>query len=276
MLICARTIASVALLLVQATAVPVPQTDMKPPMQWATVAIHPTDPNRTDYFEHDVADGIVEQGMVLKDIISQGYNFSVMPFRDDEISGLPDWSKDARFDILAKVDPDDVETYKKIANPTMQEVIAKFAVRQSTDQMLMMQSLMRERFKLHVHWEPKERNVYALTVAKGGLKLKPAADPKHGEMYFGRGHLNGKGVPLSFLAGLLAIPSNRTVVDKTGVDGAYDFELHYRPLDNPTDTESSDPDFFTAIQEQLGLKLQATKANVPVLVVDHVEKPTPN
>ena len=87
----------------------------------------------------------------------------------------------------------------------------------------MMQSLLQDRFALRVHWASKERSVYALVVAKGGLRMKPAADPKHGEMTFDRGHLAGKGVPLSFLASLLAVPLEHTVVDKTGMTTALRF-----------------------------------------------------
>jgi uncharacterized protein (TIGR03435 family) len=65
-------------------------------------------------------------------------------------------------------------------------------------------------------------------------------------------------------------------VDRTGLTGQYDFDLHFEPMDSATGTESNDPDFFTAVQDQLGLKLQATHASVPVLVVDHVDPPTPN
>jgi uncharacterized protein (TIGR03435 family) len=106
--------------------------------------------------------------------------------------------------------------------------------------------------------------------------MKPAADPKHGEMSFSRGHLAGKGVPISFLASLLALPVGRTVVDRTGVTGAYDFDLRFDPQDDPVAKESNDPDLLTAVQEQLGLKLQSTRASVPVLFVDHIEPPTPN
>lgn len=155
-------------------------------------------------------------------------------------------------------------------------MIADFTAHRPTGEMLMMQSLLRDRFHLRVHWESKQRSVYALVVAKGGLRLKPAADPKHGSMSLSQGHMAGKGVPISFLASLLALPLGRTVVDQTGLTGEYDFDLRFEPQDEPAGKESNDPDLFTAVQEQLGLKLQSTHASVPVLVVDHVEHPTPN
>jgi uncharacterized protein (TIGR03435 family) len=279
MLFLSRNLSLIALsAFVQASSgIPASPGSIKPPLSWGAVAIHISNPDRAgENYSHDEADGIAERGTGLREIISQGYNFSVMPFREDEISGLPEWAKTARYDMLARVDPEDVAAFKKLSDLSMQDTIAAFTARQPTGEMLMMQTLLQDRFSLRVHWELKERSVYALAVAKGGLRMKPAADPKHGEMNFSRGHLTGKGVPISFLASLLALPVGHTVVDRTGLTGAYDFDLRFAPPDNPAGAESSDPDLFTAVQEQLGLKLQSTHASVPVLVVDHVEPPTPN
>lgn len=256
---------------------PASPTMPKPPLSWASVSIHETDPGKVaNGYSHDQPNGISEHAMSLKDFISEGYNMSVMPLRDDEIAGLPDWAKTARYDILARVDSDDVEAFKKLSNLSMKDTITAFTSRQPTGEMLMIQSLLADRFSLRAHWETKDRSVYTVTLAKGGLRMKPAADPEHGEMSFNRGHLAGKGVPLPFLASLLEIPAERTVVDKTGVPGSFDFDLRFDPHDSTSTNESNDPDFFTAVQEQLGLKLQSTHASVPVLVVDHIEPPTPN
>jgi len=265
------------MLLQLSSGLPALSTSERPPLSWASVAIHLNDPEKEggDY-AHEEQNGITERGRSLSDIISEGYNFSVMPFREDEISGLPDWAKQSRYDILARVDADDVEAFNKLSHISTEEMIAAFTARQPTGEMLMMQSLLRDRFGLRVHWESKQRNVYALVVAKGGLRVKPAVDPKHGEMSFSEGHLSGKGVPLSFLASLLGIPVGRTVVDRTGLTDEYDFDLHFAPRNELPGKESNDPDLFTAVQEQLGLKLQSTHASVPVLIVDHVERPTPN
>ncbi len=242
-----------SLLLQVSSGLPASPASEKPPLSWASVAIHASDPNEArDNYSNDAPDGITARAMSLRDIISEGYNFSVMPFRDDEISGLPGWAKTARYDIIARVDSDDVPAFKKLSDLPMQELIADFTARQPTGEMLMMQSLLQDRFALRVHWASKERSVYALVVAKGGLRMKPAADPKHGELTFDRGHLAGKGVPLSFLASLLAVPLEHTVVDKTGMTTAYDFDLRFHPLDDPAGKESNDPDIFTAVQEQLG------------------------
>jgi uncharacterized protein (TIGR03435 family) len=255
---------------------PAPQASAKPPLAWASVSIHVNKPNGQGNYSNDQANGINERGMSLREILSEGYNFSVMPFRDEEVEGLPEWAQTTKYDIIARVDDDDAPAFKKLSDIPMVDLIAAFAARQPTGEMLMMQSLLAERFHLRVHWEPKERTVYTMTLAKGGLRMQPAADPKHGEMTFARGHLSGKGVPLSFLASLLALPAERAVVNGTGIEGSYDFDLHFAPRDGAADSQTNDADFFTAVQEQLGVKLQSGRASIPVLVVDHVEPPTAN
>lgn len=247
------------------------------PVAWAAVSIHPTDPASTNYSWEGQPNGISDHGIGLQGLISQAYNFSVMPFRDDEIEGLPAWAKSTRYDVIARVDSDDQEAFRKLSSLSMQEAVVAFAARQTTGQMMMEQALLADRFHLKVHWEPRERTVYLLTVAKSGVRMSPAADPKHGSMTFNSGKLSGKGVPVSFIASLLASPAQRTVIDHTGLQGQYDFDLHFSPESmTAVDGTNAEPDFFTAVQEQLGLKLQSSKAQVPVLIVDHVEQPTPN
>lgn len=257
------------------------QSIEKPPLAWASVSIHSTNPDQHADYSHDQPNGFSDRGMSLLEVISQAYAFSVLPFRQEEVEGLPEWARSPRYDILARVDPEDVDAFKKLSNLSTQETMAAYAARKNTGEMLMVQSLLADRFHLQAHWESRERSVYALTVAKGGLRLKPAADPQHGDMNFGRGHLDGRGVPLAFLAGLLAQPAQRIVVDRTGTAGVYDFDLRFTPADvaggaDAGAADSTYPDLFTAVQEQLGLKLQSTRTSVPVLVIDHVDPPTPN
>lgn len=170
-------------------------------------------------------------GITLLGLISQAYNFGVMPLRESQISGLPGWARTTRYDILARVDPDDVKAFKKLSNMDMQATIAAFSARQYTGEMLMMQKLLSERFDLRGHWDSHQSSVYTLVLAKSGSRMKPAGDPKHGEMTFSQGHLEGKGVPISFIASLLSQPLDRTVLDKTGLNGRYDFDLRFQPLD---------------------------------------------
>jgi uncharacterized protein (TIGR03435 family) len=258
------------------SAVPPSATPAKPPLSWDSISIHVSDPADGSYYGRDHPDGITEHNVGLRELISAGYNFSVMPFRENEITGLPEWARTQRYDILARVNGDDVPAFKKLSNLSMKDTLAAFAARQPTGEMLMMQSLLQERFHLRVHWELKTESVFALTLAKGGLRMKPAADTEHGDMNFSQNHLKGDGVPLSFIASLLAIPVGHTVIDRTGITGAYDFDLHFAPPNTTADKPSNDPDIFTAVQEQLGLKLQSTHASIPILVVDHIEPPSPN
>lgn len=249
-----------------------------PPVPWAAVSIHVSSADaQGESSSGDQPDGITARRQSLKELISWGYNFGVMPLRDEEIVGLPEWARSTRYDVLARVDSDDVEAFKKISNLSMADTITAFSARRPTSEMLMIQSLLTDRFHLRVHWEARERSVYSLLQAKSGLRIRPAADPKHGEMTFNQGHLAGKGVPLAFLASLLSLPAERTVLDKTNLSGTYDFDLRFSPLNEPaSEAASNDPDLFTAVQEQLGLKLQSAHQPVPVLVVDHIDQPTPN
>ncbi|HEV2646769.1 MAG TPA: TIGR03435 family protein [Acidobacteriaceae bacterium] len=268
-----------------ASAQPASETYAKPPLAWASIAIHVSNPTAriTDSDDdpggasNDRANGTSEHNMSLREIISEGYNFSVFPFRAGEISGLPAWARTQRYDIEARVDDADVDAFKKLSNLSIQDTLAAFVARRPTGEMLMMQALLRDRFHLKVHWEMKERSSFNLVTAKGGLRLKPSStDIEHSEMNFSPGHISGKGVPFSFLASVLAMPLGHTVVDATGDPRSYDFDLHFTPLNTPASTTSNDPDIFTAVQEQIGLKLQSTHAPVPILVIDHVEPPTPN
>jgi uncharacterized protein (TIGR03435 family) len=153
----------------------------------------------------------------------------------------------------------------------------------------MLQRLLADRFKLAVHREQREMPVYALVVAKGGAKLK-VADAKSeensgcrrlGDCFFTRKSLAGFAQFMGFVV------LDKPVVDKTGLTGQFDFELNWTPDDSqfasmgvrpptPTDSVNAPPGLFTAIQEQLGLKLDPQKTSAEVLVIDHVERPSEN
>jgi uncharacterized protein (TIGR03435 family) len=160
-----------------------------------------------------------------------------------------------------------------------------------TDKQLgpILQSMLVDRFKLKTHAETKTLPVYELVVAKGGLKLKAtpatAGDgqemPREGMITVHRGDLSGTGMTMARLSSLLGDAVRRTVIDKTGLTGNYDVALKWTPEGEANvagDSGATDvpPPIFTAVQEQLGLKLQAGKGPVATLVVDHVEKPSEN
>jgi uncharacterized protein (TIGR03435 family) len=160
-----------------------------------------------------------------------------------------------------------------------------------------LRTLLRDRFHLTFHRETKEFPVYELTVAKGGPKLEPATcvDRETGDTSItagkkqsdycggtgiGRGQVNGSGVSMSFLADILSGQLSRTVVDKTGLAGSFQIHFTYTPdapaAPSPDTTADRGPDIFTAIQEQLGLKLNSAKGPVEILVIDHAERPAEN
>jgi len=190
----------------------------------------------------------------------------------------------AHFDVLAKLDAETVEAQKKLSKDDSAE-----------QRRQMMQAMLADRFKLKVHHETKELSMYDLVIARGGSKLKDA-DPndsyangikgvdgkaRPGMMRIGMGEMTAQGVPVSNLANYLAQLLHKQVVDKTGLTGKYDISMKWQPDDMPAESREatgadSAPSIFTALQEQLGLKLEAVKGPVDTIVVDHVEMPSEN
>jgi len=221
--------------------------------------------------------------------------YQLQPF---QVQGAPDWTRTDRFDIAAKLDGDPPPV--PFGEP---------------DQMMLaLRTLLADRFKLAAHWETPEMPAYALVQARADGKLGPnlrqsstdceairaasreaaregrAINPNtddrvacgvrnnNGLMQFG-------GYPLTLFANALANQVARVVIDRTGLTGNWDFELTFTPErvrqqalagNAPTGVDPNGPSIFTAIQEQLGLRLESTKAPVKVLVIDHVEQPAPD
>jgi|SRR5579872_560846 len=190
------------------------------------------------------------ENVSLKLLIERAYGIA-----DYSISG-PAWLGDARFDITAK---------QASGTPIGQLP-------------LMLQSLLKERFGLAVHREQKSISGYALGLGKKPPTLHPK--PADGELHtsFGPGKLKGTDVSMADLASILSRQLNEPVQDQTRLPGVFDVTLEWNPELAQNDAPSDRlPSIFTAVQEQLGLKLQAQKIRVEVLVVDHVERvPTEN
>jgi uncharacterized protein (TIGR03435 family) len=144
----------------------------------------------------------------------------------------------------------------------------------------MYRKLLADRFHLVMHRETRAIPIYALTIAKGGPKLK-IADP--GET-LNQGNRGGGGMrilkftamPMSTFALNMNFYEDRPVVDHTGLQGRYDFTLKWTFDDSQASDQDSAPSLFTAIREQIGLKMDAVKGPVEVVVIDHVDRPTPN
>lgn len=138
----------------------------------------------------------------------------------------------------------------------------------------MLQALLEERFKLIAHRETKDVAGYALTIAKGGPRLKPG-DPTTGKFpIVFRDRLVGPNATIAQVVSLLPHPLGKPVIDKTNLPGAFNIDLKFAP---EGDTTSTQPSIFTAIQEQLGLKLESQKVPFETLVIDHCDHiPTQN
>ena len=141
----------------------------------------------------------------------------------------------------------------------------------------LLRSLLADRFALKVHFETRETNVYALVPAKDGAKLKQdTSDIEPGintSKFANKGKMIGTREPISILATNLGNQLGRIVIDKTGLAGAYDWNLEWDPN---ASVDSALPSLFTAVQEQLGLKLEAQKGPMQVLVIDSAEQPSDN
>lgn len=162
--------------------------------------------------------------------------------------------------------------------PLAYEILATFPSDRGEDQIpLMLQTLLADRFKLAVHRETRPTPVYTLVVAKNGPKLKVSQAETMSRGNPRRGHFEARKVTMAVLASMLAGSgwTDRPVLDQTGLTDAYDFILDWTPDDMKSD-ELSAPSLFTAVQEQLGLKLEPQTVPREFLVIDHVEKPADN
>jgi uncharacterized protein (TIGR03435 family) len=223
-----------------------------------------------------LADGVRLVNLPLQDFVREAYGLVL----SDQLVGIPSWANSERFDIEAKVASADVAAFKKL---TLDQVRS------------MGRQILTDRFQFASHEEKRVLPLYALVVAKGGSKLQPSTmssdDPNARTGVIGMGHasntngavmneLTARGVTMDQLAGALSRQSlGRVVLDNTGLTDRYDFKLSWAGVSmaadaNPTDT--SGPSIFTAVSEQLGLRLESQKGPVPVLVVDHIEAPSPN
>ena len=138
----------------------------------------------------------------------------------------------------------------------------------------MVPALLADRFHLALHQETRTLPAYDLVVGKGGAKLQLSKSDGR-SIGTGRTHFKGEGLSMTLIAEELSKISGRVVVDKTNLSGRYDLKLEWSS-DDAAAGDNSAPSLFTAIQEQLGLKLESAKEPVPVLVIDHVELPGPN
>ena len=183
-----------------------------------------------------------------------------------QLIDLPQWTREETFDIEARMNEADAAAIQKLAGQEQFRFVAP-----------MIRSMLADRFQLKVHSETRILPVYELVVAKSGFKLKQAQEPENLlGMSTNRGliHVPRSRIGTRFIVGL-SNAAGRTVIDKTGLTGYYDIDLKWTP-DEDLAAGAIGPTLFTALEEQLGLKLVPAKAPVDVLVVDHIDQPSAN
>ncbi len=258
--------------------------------QFEVASIKPSAPDQRGMFINTAPGGRLNiTNMPLKEIMVLAWR--IQPY---QISGAPAWIESTRYDISAKPD----------RAPKQDEAP------------LMLQALLADRFQLKIHHETKELPVYALVLANKDGKLgpqltptkegsctqfdpsKPPPPPEPGKppvlgcggMHMGPEGLGAAGVEVDRLAPVLSRILGRTVIDKTGLTGKFNIQAHWTPDQNQLQAmtggaqpdepvpqfDPNGPSIFTAIQEQLGLKLESQKGPVDILVIDHVERPSEN
>jgi uncharacterized protein (TIGR03435 family) len=193
------------------------------------------------------------------------YNAYAVQSLHDHPPGLPGWADSAVFDIEAKMDDDTAAAMQKLS-----------AGEREQQKKQMLQALLADRFKLRVHYEVRIQSIDQLVVAKSGPKLKQwPADQRPRGTSWGSSQITIQGDGMDKLAMCLSDTLSRKVVDDTGLTGNYDLRLKWTP-DDQQGTPNAGPTLVTALEEQLGLKLEAAKGPVNTLVVDHVERPSEN
>lgn len=233
----------------------------------------PNGDNRTKMMFSLMDGRFIANGVTIERLIQMAYNVQVA-----QISGPHDFLNQTSFDIDVKLDP----SYVAAMHPQISDA-------KNFDDQAMLKSLLADRFKLVVHSEARSMPAYDLIPDESGAKLQAAAAGNQFRMMrLGHGELISSGAPLELLAAQLSARLGVPVVDKTGLKGSYAFNLHWTP--DPTEEErlrqsgewvapeppsdSNGPSLVTALQQQLGLRLEPQNEPVQILVIDHVETPS--
>ena len=230
------------------------------PKTYEVVSIKPTDPDTQSGSTQDLPDGFRYLNMRIEILVEGAYGIP----NGDHVIGMPSWAKSQGYDITAKVDTATAEAWKNLST--------KERLKQEQP---MLQAMLADRCKLKVHIETKELPAYDLVIAKGGLKIKEAPSDEKGTERSSDGNLVARAMLIENL--IYSIPADgRLIFDKTGLgEKKFDFDLKWTP-ENRLNNGDSGPSLFTALEEQLGLKLVPSKAPGKILVIDHIEKPSPN
>jgi uncharacterized protein (TIGR03435 family) len=258
------SLGTLAVLLLATTAALFAQRPVFDAFEVASIKDIPADNREGRYMRMEGAHQFYAKNYTIKHLVMAAYHLT-----ERTIAGGPSWIDTDHYDIRA-VTPGDVR-------PNTEE------------QMTMLRRLLTDRFQLAFHRETREGQLYRLTILKGGSKLKPttgAGDQPAliNEVHPGFIHLPARNATIAeFLAMMQRAVVDRPIVDETGLAGRYDFDLEWTPDETqfagafPNFADSPlKPDLFSAMQQQLGLKLESAKGPVDVLVVDRVQRPTAN
>jgi uncharacterized protein (TIGR03435 family) len=241
------------------------------PLEFDVVSVRPdrSGDEAMNIVSPPMGDGMTITNMPLENIIGWAYGLTIR----NQVSGMPDWAKKERFDIKAKVADEDLAAFRKVLDPIVR--------------VSMLQKILVDRFKMSSHYETRMLAGYVLVVGKNGAKLTEVEPPigpdgmkDGGHRRVARGEYESFGMWMLPLVRQLMQELGCVVVDKTNLHGYYNYTLKWTPDDGqpPGDTagSTSGPSIFTAVQEQLGLKLEPTKVPTQVLVIDSIERPSDN
>jgi uncharacterized protein (TIGR03435 family) len=251
-------VATSTLLVVQAHSQDVPRmaADAHPSFEVAT--IKPTDPSNTNEGFHISGHRIFIENETVNNLILFAFGM-----HREQIVDAPEWFATERYDIHGVPDADGQPSTRQ-----MEEMVQK---------------LLQDRFNIRFHHEKRELSVYAITVAKNGPRMSNSkSDPNalSDETGTGDGHhgirMRFTNNSMSDLALELQFVMDRPVLDETGLTGRYDFVLDWARNEVPTNDPDTPPEIFTAIEEQLGLKLEPKKDSAEVMVIDHAARPSEN
>jgi uncharacterized protein (TIGR03435 family) len=229
--------------------------DAHPSFEVAT--INPANPNQTSGGGFTVGGHrILIESQTVNDLISIAY-----AVHQKQIADGPAWLATDKFDIDGQADQPGVANLHQIQE--------------------MLQKLLADRFNLKLHRDKRDLSIYAIKLAKGGPKLTRSTSTSTLPSQSGHGHgvfqqrKFANNTMSDFALGMQRY-MDRPVVDETNLPGRYDFTLKWTPVDSPATEPNEPPGIFTAVQEELGLKLEATKGPADVLVIEHVERPSAN
>jgi uncharacterized protein (TIGR03435 family) len=236
-------------------------------LEFDAVSVKASDPNSTNGTVINVTPGGTLQvvNATLKDLIETAYDV-----RAFQIEGGPKWADASKYNV----DATPGTRRRDVVGPPPGWTNVRFKV----------QALLKERFQLQLHREAKTGSIYSLVIAKGGIKssgLSATQNPRKG-INAGQGVMLGEAASMTDFSSKLSRLLGRPVVNNTGLEAKYNFKLEWTPdavrvtPDGQPVESPAGPSLFSALQEQLGLRLEATKGPVDILVIDHVEKPSEN